>query len=97
METDVNVSVPSKSNKQKNFKKTPFLLSSCQLLTKKQDPDPTVSGTDRGSRPKCPGSPTLEEIMKNSFTFKREKQRQMVFFTIPLELLMNKDPRASFI
>ncbi len=38
MKTDVNV--PSKSNKQKIFEKTYFLLASRQPLTKKKDPNP---------------------------------------------------------
>jgi hypothetical protein len=37
LKTDVNV--PLKNNKQKTFEKSLLLLSSCQPLKKKQDPD----------------------------------------------------------
>ncbi len=53
------VYVPSKSNKQKNFEKTYFLLASCQPMTKKQVRIRSVvwireSGSQ--SVPKCHGS-----------------------------------------
>ncbi len=41
-----DVSVPSKSNKQKKLRPNYILLASWRSLTEQQDPDPLVRGTD---------------------------------------------------